>query len=173
LFLDTTAGLPEVAGGGRRADILINPQLHTMQGALRKADMIELHDAGTVVYVEDLPQQDLGWRDAPTVVGKRVSVDGNELGRLLHAIGVSFDAEDLYDDEFDVVFHRPMRMGEEKADVSLRETLRVKELLARPDGPRTLHVQVTAHPADDPEEEIIQELTYCGSFTVWWSKARS
>lgn len=144
-----------------------------MQGGFRNADIIELHDAGTIVYIDDLPQEDLGWRDAPTVVGKRLSVDGNELGRLLHAMGISFDAEDLYDDEFDVVFHRPMRMGEEKRDVSLRTTLLIKELRARPEGGRLLHLQVTAHPADDPDEEIVQELTYSGSYTVWWSKAQS
>lgn len=142
-----------------------------MQGGFRSADIIELHDAGIVVYVEDLPPEDLGWRDSPTVVGKRLSIDGNELGRLLHAVGVSFDAEDLYDDEFDVVFHRGMRMGDEKPDVSLRDSLRIRELLARAEGPHLLHVHITAHPADNDDEEVIQELTYSGSYTVWWSRA--
>lgn len=141
-----------------------------MEGGFRNADIIELHDAGIVAYVENLPPEDLGWRDSPTVVGKRLAVDGNELGRLLHAIGVSFDAEDLYDDEFDVVFRRSMRMGDEKSDVSLKNTLRIRELLARPEGPHLLHLLITAHPADDGDE-VVQRLTYSGSYTVWWSKA--
>ncbi len=132
--------------------------------------MIELHDAGVVVHVENLPREDLGWRDSPTVVGKRLSIDGDELGRLLHAVGVTFDADVLYNDEFDVVFHRPLRTGEEKLDVALKDTLRVTELLARPEGPHLLHIHVTSHPADNADEEYVQQLTYSGSYTVWWTK---
>lgn len=142
-----------------------------MQGGFRKADMIELHDAGIVVHVEDLPAEDLGWRDSPTVVGKRLSVDGNELGRLLHALGLTFDAEMLYGDEYDVAFHRPLRTGEDRPDVPLADTLRIKELLARPDGPHLLHIHVTSFPHGEEDQEYVQELTYSGSFTVWWSNA--
>ncbi|MEX2399179.1 MAG: hypothetical protein WD423_00295 [Rhodothermales bacterium] len=141
-----------------------------MNAGYRNADIIELHDAGVVIHVENLPREELGWRDSPTVVGKRLSIAGNELGRLLHAVGMSFDADALYDDEFDVVFHRPMRLGEEKLDVALEDTLRIKELLARVDGPHLLQVHVTSHAAESADE-FVQELTYTGSFTVWWTTA--
>ncbi len=57
--------------------------------------MIELHDAGIVVHIEDLPPEALGWRDSPTVVGKRIAIDGNEAARFLKALGLTFDADDL------------------------------------------------------------------------------
>ena len=133
--------------------------------------MIELHDAGIVVHVEDLSREELGWRDSPTVVGKRVSVDGNELGRLLQSLGLTFDAEMLYGDEFDLFFKRPIRTGDEKPDVPLSDVLRIKELKARTEGPHLLHLQITAHPASGADDEFVQEITYSGSYSVWWSVA--
>lgn len=133
--------------------------------------MIELHDAGIVVHVEDLPREELGWRDSPTVVGKRFSIDGNELGRLLQSLGLTFDAEMLYGDEFDLLFRRPIRTGDVKPDVPISDVLRIKELKARIDGPHVLHLQLTAHTTSEADDEFVQEITYSGSYSVWWSVA--
>lgn len=134
--------------------------------------MIELHDAGIIVHIEDFPQDGLGWRDSPTVAGRRLVVNGNEVARLLQALGLTFDAEGLYSDEFDVVFHRPFRTGEAKPDVLLEDVLRIQELRARTDGPRLLHIHVTSDIGEaDSEDQYVQELTYSGSYTVWWSTA--
>ena len=134
--------------------------------------MIELHDAGIVVHVEDFPEEGLGWRDSPTVAGRRLVIDGNEMARLLQALGLTFDANELYGDEFDLLFHRPFKTGEAKPDVPPADVLRIQELRARADGPMTLHIHITSGIGEaESEDQYVQELTYSGSYTVWWSTA--
>lgn len=143
-----------------------------MQTEFRSADMIELHDAGVVVHVEDYPSDGLGWRDSPTVVGKRIAVDGNEAARFLKALGITFDADELFGDDFDVIFRRPVHAGALKSDVPLKDVLRIRELRARPEGPNMLHIHITSYGREGgSEEEYVQELSYSGSYTVWWSVA--
>ena len=143
-----------------------------MQAGFRSADMIEFHDAGIVVHVEDYSAEGLGWQESPSVVGTRIAIDGNEAARFLKALGVTFDADELFGDSFDVVFRRPMKMSDGNAGVPLKDVLRIREIHARADGPNMLHVHITSfNRLTGSEEEYVQELSYSGSYTVWWSVA--
>lgn len=144
-----------------------------MQTEYREADMIEFHDAGVAAYSERADAGGLGWHDAPTVLGRRLAVVGDEAARLLQALGRTFDADGLYGDDFNVLMHRPAYVNSESrraAEAPIGNALRVWELRARPEGPHLLHVHITAGTSE--EDEYVQELTYSGSYTVWWSVAK-
>lgn len=140
-----------------------------MPSNYRRADMIELHDAQLTVHVEGFPQ-DVNWLNAPTVNGARLSVDGSGLAHLLEAIGVTFDANHLYGSEFDVLFRQPAPAEDRASESLLSDVPRINELRARPDGAELLHIHMTLEFGEEGEE-YVQELTYAGHYTVWWSVA--
>lgn len=154
-----------------------------MQGGYRKADMIELHDPGIVVHVDDFPVDGLDWRASPTVAGTRFALDGNEAARLFEALGVTFDADLLFGDEFDVVFRRPVIRGASSSDEALDDdgalegdplggVLRIREIRVRTEGSDLLHIHISSVPGgSDDEDQYVQELTYSGNYTIWWSTA--
>ena len=142
-----------------------------MEAGYRKADMIELHDAQVVVYADDAKAEAIGWRKVPTVKGAGLSVEGNALARLLQALGVTFDADLLYGDEYDVLFRRPLSTMPRTPEPPLEGALRIKELWARPEGERQLHIYVNVASETPEEDEAVQDLMYSGSYTVWWSAA--
>ena len=153
-----------------------------MQGGYRKADMIELHDPGIVVHVDDFPANGLDWRTSRSVAGTRIAVDGNEAARLFEALGITFDADVLFGDIFDVLFRRPATIGMVRlddppenvplGDGSLEGVVRIQELRARPEEPNLLHIHISSTVgASDDDDLYVQELTYSGSYTVWWSTA--
>ncbi len=71
-----------------------------------------------------------------------------------------------------MIFRRPRQTGTPKPDVPLKGVLRIKDIQARAEGPNLLHVHVTSRGGEPgTEDEYVQELTYSGSYTVWWSVA--
>lgn len=144
-----------------------------MEPHYRKAEMIELHDAGVVVHVED--SEGAVWREAPTLRGTYLSVNGDGLAHLLEAMGVAFDADMLFGSSYDVLFRRPPRAGARRSGRPVVNVPGITELRVRPEGDRLLHIFVTFRPGDtegdEEEEAFVQEITYSGSYTVWWAAA--
>ncbi len=137
----------------------------------RRAEMIELHQAGVIVHTDDYHGGLVGWREYADIRGGDLTIDGEVLGRLLQDLGL-LDRRPGHIGDYPLVLRYDMKTGGSRGRTNLlggEGGKRIKGLWARVESERLLEIRFIE--VFDDGQEAEQGLTYCGSYTVWWSPA--
>jgi len=146
----------------------------------RRADLVELHDAGVVIYTREFSASGSGWREY-TELGESIVIEGEEIARLAQHLGLEprtiFEEDlpggrsmrlQLRDAEF--AFHRRrVAVGGGGTGIRHEDGRFVDAIGARIEGPRQLTLRVRfCWKIGDGWEGEEREVVYHGPFTVWW-----
>lgn len=136
----------------------------------KKAEMIELHDAGVVVPVKGYSDAIVGWTEYSDQAAGGYILDGDVVADLAKIFNVKFGDLTEYSENKQFPYNRKLKDLEfeiKKSVTDISSNMNIKELWAKIEGPKLLHIRIHI---DDPQETIIQQLTYSGNFTVWWDR---
>jgi hypothetical protein len=148
----------------------------------RKAELIELHDAGVAVHPVEYSDALAGWREFIEDTGYYV-LDGRSVATLAEALGWkthpvtgintqtgSKESATIEDLEFPILRRRRERIGDNTTSLPDEESNVILELWAKIEAPHVLAIRLVIErdEEEDGPTEYVQEVSYCGRFTVWW-----
>ena len=139
----------------------------------RKAEMITLHDAHVVLYKEDYGDAEVGWSGFDPARNGRFVIDGSEIATLLATLGI--ENPHLNGSEFSILRYNE-EVGRDPDNLNRifhDDGHRIKELEVRILDPKVLDIRFTAFYEDEDQSfNYTREVTYAGSYTVWWTCAQ-
>lgn len=149
----------------------------------RKAELIELHDSGIIVHPAEYSDATAGWREFNTI-SQVYAVEGFSLARIAEHFGIELKDRVVKDEktrktftarvedaDYPVLRRLAEKIGSGHTSESGEGSHQIKELWARVLDPKLLAIRFVAlmNPGQPDEESHTQEVTYAGSFSVWWS----
>lgn len=152
----------------------------------RKTELIELHDRGIMIHPYQYSDALAGWSEY-AYNSQRYVIDGSGLSELAKYFGIDIK-EQYYTNKkgqccvqelknFDIpILRKPIdEIGTGKTTEQFELSHKIKEIWAKIIQPNLISIQFVTIFDEEQEskEEIVQEVTYSGSFTVWWSDSRS
>jgi hypothetical protein len=151
--------------------------------AYRKAELIELHDRGVMIHPFDYSDALAGWSQYAEN-SNRFVIDGAGLAELAGFFGLATKekiitdqsgnkkfTQNLKDTEIPVLRKPADKIGAGYTSEPHESSHKIKDLWAKIIQPQLISIRfVTVINEDSAEkEEIVQEVTYSGSFSIWWS----
>jgi hypothetical protein len=133
----------------------------------KKAEMVELHNSNVIIHLDRYSDGIIGWTESPGD-NEEFYVEGDRLSTLLQMIGV--DVEPVQEERQNVhMKHIDFPIKRRKVVVGSDDFHKIVGLEVKIDGPHLLHLRFVTQWEDDGKKiNATQELTYTGSFTVWW-----
>lgn len=132
-----------------------------MDSDYRRADMIELHDCRTAVSRKGYLAGIVPWNEfGPRPI--RYVLNGEGLARLLNHLGIVSMGEDHLDDEEILVLEQQYTEADQQTVKDLHAAIRSANLL-------DIRVSWECDEDDGTKVIIAQDVSYSGSFTVWWA----
>lgn len=157
---------------------------------MRKAHVVELHDAGVILHPHDYPDAIAGWNEC--FCGPQWILGGEHIAHLLEVLGLGpglgwetkvWSEKDgrektrvilLRDTEFEVDRRLDVVGSGHCVFGSWIGSHKIGELWAEVVAPRHLRLRFTTLWEHDGEEQShTVEVEYCGDFTVWWAAAEA
>lgn len=153
---------------------------------MKKAHLVELHDAGVIVHPYSYPDGVVGWNEC--LFSSQWIFSGEHISHLVKALGPDVSLgwyEDVWSEKDGCVKRQWRDLAREglkiqhQADVvgsghcSLGFGIgshKIGELWAQVVAPRRLRLRFTTlWEQDGKEHSHTIEVEYCGNFTVWWA----
>jgi len=143
----------------------------------RRADMIELHDARTIIHARDYSDAFTGWVEFPGDADM-TTVSGHDLSQFLEHYGYEALAirgsgkypRRVQDLEIEMTHHRPLvGSGSKHYNMETQEIISIEVEI--PLSPNMLSFRVVfSWNSEGKESYATRYLTYCGAYTVWWAE---
>lgn len=142
----------------------------------QRADMIELHDANTIIHTRDYSDALTGWVEWPDAANSTL-VSGSDLSRFLRHYGHEDNPvrEDgckyprhASDVEIELTHQRPMvGSGRQYYNMGTQEIVTIEVQI--PLSPTMLFFRaVFTWKEEGRQMYVARDLTYCGAYTIWW-----
>ena len=149
----------------------------------RRAELIELHDRGIMIHPFRYSDALAGWSEYASN-SQRYVVDGAGLSELASYFGFEINekhyidkkgrkcAQELRNADIPLLRKPIDEIGTGRTSEPFELSHKIKEIWAKIIQPNLISIQfITIFDEDlDSKEEIAREVTYSGSFTVWWSE---
>ncbi|MCP5007075.1 MAG: hypothetical protein GY941_24490 [Planctomycetes bacterium] len=133
----------------------------------KEVKRIELHDAGVTIFQKNyFDSTHASWKQFNDIEGSSFVIPNDSMQKIGKLFGLNVSPS--HDATLRVLKERQNVGNSTFQDIHGRQEV-IKELYARIEGPSLLSMRVTfdGEFTDEPEDHI-QEVTYSGSFTVWW-----
>lgn len=133
----------------------------------KEVKRIELHDAGITIFQKNYSDSThASWRQFNGIDGTSFVLPHDSIQKIGKLFGLNISHS--LDNSIRILKERQNVGDSTYQDTHGRQEV-IKELYARIDAPRLLSIRATfdGEFTDEPEDHI-QEVTYSGSFTVWW-----
>ncbi|GJQ57772.1 MAG: hypothetical protein D8M57_00840 [Candidatus Scalindua sp. AMX11] len=133
----------------------------------KEVKRIELHDAGVTIFQKKYyDSTHASWKQFSGIDGSSFVIPHDAIQKIGKLFGLNISPS--LDDSIRILKERQNVGNSIYQEIHGRQEI-IKELHARVEAPNLLNIRVTfdGEFADEPEDHI-QEVTYSGSFTVWW-----
>lgn len=152
----------------------------------RKVELIELHDRGIMIHPYKYSDALAGWSEY-AYNSQRYVIDGSGISELAGYLGIEIKEQHYTDKKghqcvqelknLDItILRKPINdIGTGRTTEQFEFSHKIKEIWAKIIQPNLISIQFVTIFDEDTEnkDEMIQEVTYSGSFTVWWSDSCS
>lgn len=136
----------------------------------RKADVIELHDAGRVIADHRYSME--GWFGYFGEASDGYLIEGESIAEFCKIFGIHVNSVPYRSPKTGKTYQRHLQeftFKIRKFRTELKEC-KVVKLLAKIKGPNLISIIFCAHYDEDSIDDIYQIMEYSGSFTVWWEE---
>ena len=133
----------------------------------KEGKRIELHDAGVTIFQKNYyDSTHASWKQFNGIEGTSFVIPHDSIQKIGKLFGLNISPS--LDDSIRILKERQNVGNSTYQDIHGRQEV-IKELYARIDAPSLLSIRATfdGEFTDEPKDHI-QEVTYSGSFTVWW-----
>ncbi|MDR4505887.1 MAG: hypothetical protein MRK01_14030 [Candidatus Scalindua sp.] len=133
----------------------------------REVKRIELHDAGVTIFQKNYSDSThASWKEFNGIDGPSFVIPHDSVQKIGKLFGLNISPS--LDNSIRILKERQNVGNSIYQDIHGKQEV-IKELYARIEAPSLLNIRATfdGEFADEPEDHI-QEITYSGSFTVWW-----
>lgn len=150
---------------------------------LKPAELIELHDTGVCIEPENCSSSGAGWREYKCYEGPGFAIAGEDLCHIAQIFGIEPSRVEIKDGKKGPIILDPefmeFRVRKWRQEVGSKTDSddyggmdRVINLWAKIEGPQLLTIRVEYYYDDEDEGrvEYFKQLTYSGSYSVWWKE---
>lgn len=143
----------------------------------KAAELIELHDSGICISPENR-SAGTGWQEFLDYGSREFSIEGETVAHLAQIFGISPQPMEIQSqkgtkylspEHFEFKISQRRQHVGEGVDSFVGCPDKIKDLWAKTEGPQLLQIRVDFFYEEDGKvEKYSKELTYSGSYSVWW-----
>ena len=132
----------------------------------RRAGMIELHDAKIIIREKEFENY---WSEY-VELGEKIVLEGIDMEKLFKRLDIEIASHAVYANDICIRKYKNI-FGDGK---TFEDTSTILKLEVKIESPTMLLIKTTFDNHNDAEmPTFIQEVTYCGNYTIWWPETDS